>query len=717
MSDLLQNPTLTLPEALRQADAHWQAGQAAQAEHLCRNILAALPGQPDALHLLGLMAHAYGRLDDAIDFLRQACAAPQVAPVYWSNLAEMYRQKGRLQDGEAAARQAVALNPTLSGAWNNLGILLQEMGQYAESRLCLEKVAQWEPENPQVLNNLGNTCMRQGDTAAAERYWREAMARHPRYAQPHSNLAKLLADRGALDDAIREGRLAITLDPHLADAYVNLAGAELERKRTADALRWIDALLTFQPRHPQGLAARARILKEAERLPEALAAAEAAVEAAPEYADAHYALGSVLREMGRPEAALAAYAKAAQLPGTKVEDALIGQATLYMEQGDKAHSEAFFQRTVERFPQSVSAWYNWADLHRFTPDDPLIPQLTALLEAEAELLPKDRTLLHFALGKAYLDAGDPERAFAHLHQGNTLKRQTFTYDPASATALVEAIIAAFPAEEARDPASSANRRAVAPEDRPGPVPVFVVGMPRSGTTLLEQILASHPAVHGAGELLALRQVVESVGPYPESLQSLVPEQYRALGRQYLEQVAPQAPEARYLVDKMPSNGFYASLILRMLPQAKIIHSRRDAVDTCLSCYSKHFSGEQLFSYDLEELGQFYRDYDRLMAHWRNLLPAESFLEVDYEAVVQDQEGQTRRLLDFLGLDWDPACLEFHRTARPVRTASVNQVRQPLYSSAVGRGRRYEAHLQPLLAVLNGPADSISSADSVSPANG
>ncbi|MGC9239885.1 MAG: sulfotransferase [Acidithiobacillus sp.] len=696
MSDPLQNPTLTLPEALARAKAHWQAGQAPQAEGLCRRILAQIPGQPDALHLLGLMAHAYGRLDEAADFLQQACAAPAAPALYWSNLAEMRRQQGQLAEGEAAARRAVALDPRLSGAWNNLGILLQEMGRYDESRTCLEKVHQREPDNPQALNNLGNTCLRQGDTVAAEDYWRQALARDPRYPQPYSNLAKLLADRGEWEEAIAAGRRAITLDPHLADAYINLAAAEKGRGRSPAALRWIDALLAFQPKRAGALLTKALLLKDEERLPEALVAAEAAVHQASESADAQYALGHILQELGRIPEALEAFAKAAALPGTRAEDALCHRATLYMEQGEPSMAEQAFAEARSRFPDSASVWYNWADLHHFTLDDPLVPEMEALLERSQNRLPKDRMLLHFALGKAYLDRNQSPKAFAHLHAGNAIRRASFIYDAAQTTEIVDRILATFPAAD--------QKNVPVPETvSTGPRPVFVVGMPRSGTTLTEQVLASHPAILGAGELSWLRRTIEATGSYPEIVATLTPTQKMALGQAYRDRIAALIPDGRTVqavVDKMPSNCFYAGLIPLLLPEAKIIHCRRDPVDTCLSCYSKNFSGDQRFAYDLRELGQFYRDYVRLMDHWRQVLPPSCFLEIDYEQMVEDLEGTSRRMLNFLELDWDPACLEFHRTERAVRTASVNQVRQPLYQRAVGRWKIHAEALQPLLDVLD-----------------
>ena len=234
---------------------------------------------------------------------------------------------------------------------------------------------------------------------------------------------------------------------------------------------------------------------------------------------------------------------------------------------------------------------------------------------------------------------------------------------------------------------------------PSELPVFVIGMPRSGTTLVEQILASHSQVHGAGELSTLRLLVEGGGAYPDACASASGDDLARLGQAYMARVAPLAQGKQRLVDKMPANFLYAGLIPLVLPGARIIHCRRDPVDTCLSCYTKLFSGEQRFTYDQTELGEFYRGYAKLMAHWRLVLPPERFIEVDYEAVVDDLEGEAKRLVSFLGLPWEDACLRFHDSRRVVRTASVNQVRQPIYTTSKGRWQKYADHLGPLLAAL------------------
>jgi tetratricopeptide (TPR) repeat protein len=682
--------TFTLPEALSRAHAHWTAGQASQAEQLCQRVLAAVPGQPDALHLLGLMAHAHGKLDLAIIHLQAACNTRQAPAAYWANLTEMCRQKGMLAQAEAAGRQAVARDATLVAGWNNLGIALQEAGKFAESRDCLERVVELQPASPEACNNLANTYRRLGHFDLAETWYRRALTLNPHYAQAHSNLAFLLSTQGRSDEAAAEARLAIDLDPRLIDAYLNLAEIEMSRHRGDASLRALDMLQAFAPRHHAGLIARAKALRQLERLDAALRCAREAVALAPQSADAHHTLAVVLQSFGLTDAALDAYEQAVALPGTVHEDALLGRAALLLEAGRKDEALAGFDAALAAFPDSVRVLASRADTRTFTRHDPDIATLEAFVgEGDARSL-SDRISARFALGKAYIDIGDGPRAFAHLDEGNRLKRAAFAYDGAATSAWMARIAQTFTAQRYADFAGSG---AVSE------LPVFVLGMPRSGTTLIEQILASHPQVTGAGELSALRLCLEAAGSYPSSIAAMTRDDLARIGADYLARVTPLAEGRARLVDKMPANFLYAGLIPLILSGARIVHARRNPVDTCLSCYIKLFGGEQRFAFNQTELGEFYRHYDTLMAHLRTVLPPERFIEVDYEAVVDDVEREARRLIDFVGLPWDEACLAFHRTRRVVRTASVNQVRQPIYTTSKGRWRRYAPHLKPLLAAL------------------
>lgn len=364
------------------------------------------------------------------------------------------------------------------------------------------------------------------------------------------------------------------------------------------------------------------------------------------------------------------------------------------ENGKLAEARGHFVRATEIKPRESAYYFNLADAKKFVAGDPHLAAMEELARDSAALSQGARTRLNFALAKAYDDLGRFGDAFRCMNASNALKRRRIKYDEALVLEQFDRIRAAFDRTLLRKK----------PRGFSSDVPVFVLGMPRSGTTLIEQILASHPAVHGAGELsdrLAneMRDAKGKVRRYPDDAAKLTGKELIGLGEAYVARLRALSPEAPRVTDKMPANFLYVGLIHLALPQARIIHVRRDPRDTCLSCYSKLFSASQDFTYDLAELGRYYRQYDSLMTHWRKALPPGRMLEVRYEDVIDDLESWARRIVDHCGLDWDPACIAFHEAQRPVRTASASQVRQPIYRTSKGRWRKYGNDLRPLLAAL------------------
>jgi len=694
-----QQQGMTIDQAMATAYAHWNAGQAQQAEFLCQQVLAAWPEHADSLHLLGLLAHGFGNLPAALDYMRRACATPRAPALFHSNLAEMLRQGGLHVEAEAAGRRAVVLDPRVAAGWVNLGIILQESGKLEESLQCLTKVCQLMPDSPEAHNNLGNTYMRLGRLNEARGEYEAAIRQNPSYSEAHSNLANLLNTLGQHDEAMTMARRAIELNPQNADAYLNTAAIALARKQPEEASRWIGNILSFAPDHPGALLALAHNRRMAEDFVAAEQAARRAVAAVPQSGEAREALGQVLQAIYRSGEALQEFELAANLPMPRPEGPVEKKGLLFLELGKSKEALAAFDEALSINPRAAGVWFNRSDAKTFAKGDPDIAAMEQLLaDGERQGISRDdRISLSFALGKACLDAGEDGRAFAHLNEGNRLKRSTFDFNSAATGQWLDRIVQTVSAQQLSRLAGNGD---------PSELPVFIIGMPRSGTTLVEQILASHPLAHGAGELYLLQHMVEQIsGPdlvplgYPHLVEATAPQDLSRLARHYLDRVSVLGPGKTRIIDKMPSNFLYAGWIHILFPNARIIHCRRDPVDTCLSCYTKHFSGEQSFAYDLAELGQFYRGYERLTAHWRSVLPADRWMDVDYEAVVGDLEGEARRLVAFCGLDWDEACLSFHKLERPVRTASVSQVRQPIYRSSVGRWRKYAEHIEPLLTAL------------------
>lgn len=374
----------------------------------------------------------------------------------------------------------------------------------------------------------------------------------------------------------------------------------------------------------------------------------------------------------------------------------IGSAYSQLGQADEA--ERAYRRALALRPGFIAARRNLSVLleeaGRLTEARRLADQaLRMALATDATLLSvDDRIEMHFALAKVHEDAGRFEQAFQQLAAGNALKRRQMSYDEA-------ATLGAF--ERARRMFSAEFMDAHSGCGDPSPLPIFILGMPRSGTTLVEQILASHPQVFGAGELPLLAQAVagmQNLGSNPRE-PALTSGHLRELSARYLHELAARAPEAARITDKMPHNFRFVGLIHLALPNAAIVHTVRDPVDTCLSNFASLFSNGHPHSYDLAELGRYYQGYAELMAHWRRVLPPGRMLDVRYEDIVADLEGAARRILAHCGLEWDPRCLDFHRTERPVRTNSAAQVRQPLYKNSVQRWRRYQPFLKPLLDEL------------------
>jgi hypothetical protein len=345
-----------------------------------------------------------------------------------------------------------------------------------------------------------------------------------------------------------------------------------------------------------------------------------------------------------------------------------------------------FDRAIAISPEYAAPHYNRAQLKTFRPDETDLATLIALAGADTTTA-RDRPYLHFALAKALDDCGDYARAFEHLRKGNTLKRQQIAYNESGVRGLFERIATAFDATlfdrfQGEGDLSS--------------TPVFVLGMPRSGSTLVEQILASHPNIYGAGELDVLRSVAKDPSFVP-TLDAVILQQ---LGRYYLAHLPPLPKGKVRIIDKTPDNFLRIGLIRLILPNAKIIHTMRDPIDTCVSCYSQLFTCGHSFSYDLGELGRYYRGYSELMTHWKCVLPPGTILDVSYESVVDDLVGQARRMIEYCGLPWSDECINFYSTKRPIQTASAVQVRKPLFRTSLQRWRKYEAELAPLIDELD-----------------
>ena len=511
-----------------------------------------------------------------------------------------------------------------------------------------------DPRHADSLHCLGAIAFQSKRQEAAINLIYEAIQLNGDIPLYHYNLGRVLSEQGKKDKALACYKRAIVLNPDFAEACNNLGA----------------------------------IFSEQDNLSEAVEFLERSIASKPDFAEAHNNLGSTLRKQGKLDEAVARYSRAIAIRPDYVE-AYYNLGRLFCEQGKLDEAVIQYERAIAIKPDYTEAHLSRAEIKTFHQGDPDIATLETMIKNKS--LDQNKVMgIHFTLSKALEDCGDYVRAFEHLRAGNAMKRRQINYDETSVLDQFQRITAVF------------NKNLFdrfRGEGDPSSVPVFVLGMPRSGSTLVEQILASHPQIHGAGELSSLETVINSMLRYPECIPTLDDSSLQQLGQDYLSRLPTPAKGKIRVIDKTPGNFFSIGLIRLILPKAKIIHTRRDPIDTCFSCYSILFSDGLNFSYDLAELGRYYRRYSELMGHWQSVLPPSAMLDVYYEDVVDDLEGQARRLIEYCGLPWDDTCLEFYRNSRPVKTASAVQVRKPLYRSSLKRWHKYEENLEPLLHQL------------------
>ncbi len=544
-------------------------------------------------------------------------------------------------------------------------VMALRQGNIAAADRISAKLIQQVPREFHALQLRGVICARQGRFAEADRLMSAALAIR---AEPEGlkNHAAVLIELGRHDEAIACLNRALLMKPGYAEAHFNLGNALRKSGRLNESVAAFAAALRHNPGYVEALQNQSDSLRDLDRQDEAIAALRRAIELRPKSAQLYNNLGIALRDVG------------------EIDEARV-----------------MFERAVALDPDFVSAFYNLARTGKVSAPDILAAMESALTRI-ARQPANERARLHFALAKAFEDAGRYNEAFMHLREGNGLTRSLIRYDETIEAGKFARVMKTFDAE----------LLAKAAAGDPSELPIFIVGFPRSGTTLTEQIITSHPAVHGGGELELVRGLAagmasgkgENAG-FPEGVVSLDSEGLRRLGASYLAHFQPLGPGIIRVTDKGLGNIALAGFIHLILPNARIIHVSRDPLDTCLSCFSLKFGENAVpFSYDLGELGRAYGRYRQMMRHWRKVLPAGVMLEVSYETMVDDLEPQARRLIEHCGLPWDDRCLSFHESERAVRTASVSQVRQPIYRSSLQRWRRYEKHLGPLLEAL-GPLAS------------
>jgi tetratricopeptide (TPR) repeat protein len=662
-------PVGTLATALAHT-ARLLADRPAMAETQAREILKVVPGQADALILLASAIRTQGRAEEARGIIAPVAAAGPDWPAAQLELGLALAAAGDSRGAIEALRHTVKLDPRLAQAWRELAEQLTLIGDARGADRAQAQQIRASVNDPRLLEAAD--ALVDNRLAVAEHLLRDHLKQHPTDVAAIRMLAEVGGRLGRYDDAEALLERCLELAPGFNAARRDYASVLYRQNKAPEAIAEVDRLLEQVPGHPGYRSLKAAALTRTGDYDEAIGIYDEVLKRHPDQPKSWMSYGHALKTVGRQVDSISAYRRAVQLQ-----------------------------------PQLGEAWWSLANLKTVSFSDADVAAMRAELARE-DLGEEDRFHLQFALGKALEDAGEFEESFRHYAAGNALRRAAVPYDADETTAHKHRSIALF------TPVFFAEREGAG---CPAPDPIFVVGLPRSGSTLVEQILASHLQVEGTMELPDITSIARRLGgrrkrgeasAYPESAADLSPDELKALGEEYLDRTRVQRKLGRpFFIDKLPNNFAHLGLIRLILPNAKVIDARRHPMACGFSLFKQHFARGQNFAYDLTDIGRYYRDYVELMAHFDAVLPGWVH-RVIHEELVADPEGQVRALLAHCGLEFEDACLRFHETERAVRTASSEQVRRPLTAEGLEQWRNYAPWLGELKAALGTVADPFDS---------
>ncbi|MDE2306463.1 MAG: sulfotransferase [Gammaproteobacteria bacterium] len=623
-------------------------------------LLAANPGDRDALYLAAVAERRLGRIDAALHRLERLERAHEGFGRGYQEVGHCQLAAGQPAAALEAYRRAVAANGSLGASWRALAALARAAGRNAEAEAAEAEVARLARLPPAVVAAAG--MIAEGDLEDAERVLRRFLQTQMDHVEAMRLLAQIGVRHEVLDDAEFLLESALAFQPDHLPARYEYASVLAQRHKHAQALAEADRLLEREPGNRAFRIIRANACVGLGRQQEALEIFRDLLAGSTQAADLHLSIGHAEKTLGRQSEAVSAY-----------------------------------RRAAEARPGFGDAYWSLANLKTYRFTDAEIAAMGEFVEAPTTGA-QDRYHFCFALGKALEDRGEYAASFGWYERGNALKKAECRYsaDVLERTLALQYSVCTREFLESRADCGCAD-----------PSPIFIVGLPRAGSTLLEQILASHPLVEGTAELaeipqivqhLAGREIKDSPPRYPAVLRDLEPARLRELGERYIAETRVYRGGKSRFIDKMPNNFRHLGLIRLILPNARIIDARREPMACCFSNFKQLFASGQEFTYGLADIGRYYRSYVSLMDHWERVMPGR-ILRVQHEALVEDFEAQVRRLLDFCGLEFDPACLEFHRNARSVRTASSEQVRRPINREGLDQWRHFEPWLAPLREAL------------------
>ena len=656
--------TVATASTLKEVVELVNSGEADKAVLICREAVDRNPEDINMVALLGATLMKIRRVEEAEKILRRAIdLAPSFAKPH-EDLGRLLVELHRPEEAVTLLENATRLNPKEEKAFFELGKALAMTGKGKEADEAFEKSFDLNPERKTLA--LAAEHQKEGRLEEAERCCRDVLRTSPNNVDALRLLGITLIRGGRVDEAETQFRKAIAIAPDFVGALMDLGRSLKDQNQFEEAIDCFKQAMRLEPTNFQAPFLLASTLTPAALTYEALEAYERVLELRPNHPGARLGLAHVLKTIGRQKEAVQAY-----------------------------------RDCIELKPNNGETYWSMANLKTYQLSDDDIETMESKLGLE-EVDEESRVNFLFALAKAYEDRGEYDRAWSFYVDGNEGRRALEFYDPVQTEVTNDTLIEVF------DKSLFEKNRG---HGHPDAAPIFVVGLPRSGSTLIEQILASHSMVEGTSELPYLGQVAASLNRnradginYPEAVRELGNTHLDRLGKDYLRRAQLHRIEGTpHFVDKMPNNFPSIGLIHLILPNAKIIDARRYPLDSCLSCYRQLFARGQTFTYDLTDIGEYFLQYQRMMDHWHEVLPGR-VLTVQYEELVTDFETQVRRLIDYCDLPWEDACASFHETDRPVRTASSEQVRQPVYTKSIHFWRNHEQHLGELIEVLEPTLD-------------
>ncbi len=641
--------------------------------------------------ILGLLQQR--RADEAIANCRQALDRYPDDVNILGLLGAALGDQGKYAEAEEILLRVIDLTPTFAKPYEDLGTLVLQQGQAERAIPLLEKAIRLDPKQEAAHFQLGKALAQVGRGQEADAAFERSFALSPtrgmmaRAAEHHA--------AGRMEEAERLCRQVLQKDPRHVDALRMLGLIAAAAGDLDEAENLLRQALAGAPDHIPAMFELGRVLKELERPEEAIEVYQTLISLQPENPRAHYRLAGVLAPAALTEQSAAAYRRCLALDPEHA-GAWLGLGHMLKTLGKQSEGIAAYKRCLEIEPEFGEAYFSLANLKTYRFEDAEIAEMQQRIESETVREPSKVNFL-FALAKAYEDRRDYDQAWQYYEQGNARQRMLVSYDPVLTETVNDDLVAYFNAEFFRERAGAGN---------PDPSPIFIVGMPRSGSTLVEQIIASHSKVEGTSELPYIGRLTKSLNRnradgmrYPQVLSELENRHFNRLGQNFLDMARMHRVEGTpHFIDKMPNNFPLVGFIHAILPNARIIDARRHPLDACTGNLRQLYARGQTFSYDQTDIGEYYLQYQRMMDHWDEVLPGK-VLHVQYEEVVADLENQVKRILHYLELPWEDACLNFHNTDRAVRTASSEQVRQPIYTSGIGFWRHYEAQLEELKEVL------------------